>query len=131
MKRIRQRSGASMVEVMVAVGVMVIVFAGLLQVFLYSSVLGEMSGNITTAVSAAQSQLEEIRGHEFDDITTDYGVSGTPGDTFSVGMNGGAGAITITSVETNLLQVQVTVSWTEKNGRAMSTSMTSLLAKRN
>jgi len=122
---------SSLVEVMVAIGIMVVVFSGLLQVFLTSSLLSEMSANISASVSEAQNKIEEIRGHEFDDIATDYGASGTPGDTFTPALLGGSGEINLTTLGTGLLQVEVIVDWTEKNGRAMSTTLATNVAERN
>ena len=130
-KKIAGKQGSSLVEVMIAAGIIVIVFAGMLQVFIFSSVLGEMSGDITLAVNEAQSVMEEIRGYDFDDITTDYGSGGTPGDTFTLTLLNGTGAIAVTTVNASLLQVLVTVNWTENNGRSMSTSLETLVAKRS
>ena len=129
--KLKQRKGASLVEVMVAAGVMVIVFAGLLQVFLYSTILSDMSGNIIAATANAQDILEEMKAHDFDSIVTDYGASGTPGDTFTAWASNGTGQITITALEPDLLQIDIVVSWTERSTRAMSESLTGLIAKRN
>ena len=118
------KKGSSLVEVVVAVGVLLTVLSGLLQVFLTSTLLSEMSGNISAATIEAQDKIEEIRGHEFDDITTDYGLSGTPGDTFTpLLLNNGSGQINLTTMGTGLLQVEVVVSWTERSGRAMNTTL--------
>jgi hypothetical protein len=121
---------SSLVEVMVAVGIMVLVFSGLLQVFLTSSLLMEMSGNITAAVSEAQSKIDEIRGHDFDDITTDYGSGGTPGDSFTPILISGTGEIDVTTAGTGLLEVEVIINWTEKSGRSMSTTLATNVAQR-
>jgi hypothetical protein len=125
-----ERAG-SLLEVMVAAAIMVLAFTGLLQVFLMSSLLSEMAGNVTASVSEAQAKIEEIRGHDFDDIATDYGVSGTPGDAFTSALLNGSGEINLTTLGTGLLQVEVIVSWNEKNGRAMATTLATNVAKRN
>jgi len=113
------QKGASMIEIVVSIGIIVVVFSGLLQVFIYSSVLSDMAGNITFAVTEAESQLEKIRGHDFDSITTDYGSSGTPGNTFPLSFLNGIGAIYITAVHSDLLEVEIVVSWQEKDNRIM------------
>jgi len=115
----KSRKGVSLVEIIVTIGIIVIVFAGLIQVFLYSSVISEMAGNITLTISEAQSKLEEIRGHDFDSITTDYGSGGTPGNTFSLALINGMGVIYITTINSDLLLVEIVVSWREKNNRIM------------
>jgi len=130
-KKIGSKKGASLVEVLVAAAIIVLAFTGLLQVFLYSGVLAEMSGNITLAVQEAQSKIEEIRSHDFDSISTDYGGGGTPGNTFTSALQNGTGAVTITAVNADLLNVSVTVDWAERNGRTMTTSLATLLARRN
>jgi len=130
-KKILGKKGSSLVEVMIATAIIVTVFAGLLQVFIFSNVLAEMSGNITLAINEAQSVIEEIRGHDFDSITTDYGSSGTPGDDFNLTLLDGTGQIAVTTVNASLLRILVTVDWTERNGRTMSTSLETLVAKRS
>ena len=125
------KKGTSLVEVLVAAGIIVTVFAGLLQVFIYSTVMAEMTGNITLGVNEAQSKIEEIRGHDFDTIVADYGSGGTPGNTFNLAILTGTGHVTVTTLNASLLQVLVTVNWTERNGRAMTTSLATNVAKRS
>jgi len=44
------RGGFSLVEVMVTVGVLGIVFVGLLRLFIFCSALSDLSGNMTLAI---------------------------------------------------------------------------------
>jgi len=114
-------SGFTLMELMFTAGIVALVVAGLLQLFIYCLSLGEMAGNVTFAVSEAQGVLEEMRNHNFEDIVTDYGPAGTPGNTFNLTQVEGMGVIYIddTTGELNddLLEVEVVVSFRTKPNR--------------
>lgn len=107
-----------------------IVFTSALLVFVYGSILSEGSGNLTLALGEAQGKMDEIRNHSYDSITTDYnGVS------FNLTYPAqGTGEIEITEVGADvadeLLQVNITVSWPNKDDRTSTTSLLSLIAKK-
>lgn len=124
--------GFTLVEVLIAVGILAIVIVGLLQLFVSCSALAEAAGNTTFALNEAQNKLEEIRNHSFDSIAADYASGGTPGNTFTLGSLSGTGTITTTQVggSSELLQITIDVSWQNKNGRSFSTTLTGLIAKR-
>ncbi len=124
--------GFTLAEVLFAVGILAIVIVGLLQLFVYCSALAEAAGNTTFAINEAQNKIEEIRNHDFNSIANDYAFGGTPGNTFTLSSLSGTGTITISQVggSSELLQVQVNVSWQNKNGRSFSTTLTGLIAKR-
>ncbi|MBI5149865.1 MAG: prepilin-type N-terminal cleavage/methylation domain-containing protein [Candidatus Omnitrophica bacterium] len=128
----RSRRGFTLVEVLIAVGLLAIVIVGLLQLFVYCSRLAEDAGNTTLAINEAQNKMEEIRNHDFDAITADYASGGTPGNTFTLTSLNGTGAITISPVggDPQLLQMQIVVNWQNKNGRSRSTTLTSFIAQR-
>ncbi|MBI3618229.1 MAG: prepilin-type N-terminal cleavage/methylation domain-containing protein [Candidatus Omnitrophica bacterium] len=127
------QKGFTLVEVLIAVGILAVVIVGLLQLFVYCSNLAEAAGNTTLAVNEAQNKMEEIRNHDFNSIATDYASGGTPGNTFTLTSLNGTGTIT-TSQEaggsSELLRIQIDVSWQNKNSRNFSTALTSLIAKR-
>lgn len=131
-RRWPSKDGFSLVEVMVSVGILVMVIIGLLRLFVYCSVLAEHSGNVTTAVTEIQTQLEEIRNHNFDNIATDYASGGTPGNTFNLTNVNGAGTITISTVggSSELLQITIVANWQNKDGRSASATLASMIAKR-
>ena len=129
----RSPQGFTLVEVMIAVGILAIVIVGLLQLFVYCSILAQDAGNVTLALSQAQNKIEEMRGHGFANLTTDYGSGGTPGNTFSLtGLNNGTGTITISQVggSAELLQVQIDSAWQNKSSRNFTTTLTSFMALR-
>ena len=129
---IKTDKGFTLVEVMIAVGILAIVIVGLLQLFIYSSALAEAAGNTTLAINEAQNKMEEIRNHDFGSITIDYASGGTPGDTFTLTNLNGTGTITTSQFggSSELLQIQIDVSWQNKNSRNFSTALTGLIAER-
>ncbi len=78
-----------------------------------------MAGNLTAAMVAAQDKMEEIKNHNYSLITTDYASAGTPGNTFSLSNPAGMGVIYIDSSNANLLQIEINVSWRNKDGRVV------------
>jgi len=115
MKKTQQ--GFTLVELLVVVGILAIVILGLIQTFLVGSVLADLSHRKTLAGGEAQDKLEEIANHTFSLIATDYGAGGTPGQTFDLSQLTGKGVITVTTISTNLLQVDILVSFQYRNGR--------------
>ena len=126
------QKGFTLVEVLIAVGILAVVIVGLLQLFVYCSTLAEAAGNTTLAINEAQNKMEEIRNHDFNAIAVDYASGGTPGNTFALTSLNGTGTITTSQVggSYELLQIQVDVAWQNKNGRNFSTALTSLIARR-
>ena len=126
------QKGFTLVEVLIAVGILAVVIMGLLQLFVYCSNLAEAAGNTTLAINEAQNKMEEIRNHDFNAIAIDYASGGTPGDTFALTSLNGTGAVTTSQVggSSELLQIQVDVAWQSKNGRSLSTALTGLIAGR-
>ena len=120
----------TLIELMITIGVLAIVLIGLLQLFVYCFNLNEISGNLTVAVSEAQGKMEEIRNHNFNDIVNDYGPSGSPGDTFNLAQLIGTGTININAINSGLLKIEIVVSWQNRGGRVIETSLVSLIAKR-
>ena len=107
-----KNSGLTLVELLIAASIVTFVLAGLLRLFFYCHYLSRVSGDISAGMAEAQAKLEEMRGHQFEFITTDYGSGGTPGDTFDLGMLTGKGVIEITPINSQLLNVRIAVSLT-------------------
>ncbi|MBI5415990.1 MAG: prepilin-type N-terminal cleavage/methylation domain-containing protein [Candidatus Omnitrophica bacterium] len=126
-----KNQGFTLVEVLIAVGILAVVIVGLLQLFVYCSVLAQDAGNVTLALSQAQNKIEEMRGHGFTNLTTDYGSGGTPGDTFALTGPNGTGTIAISQVgSAELLQLQINLAWQNKSGRNFTTTLTNFMALR-
>src|SRR3989338_1285434 len=124
--------GFTLVEVLIAVGILAIVIVWLLQLFVSCSAPAEAAGNTTFALNEAQNKMEEIRNHDFDSIATDYASGGTPGNTFTLSTLNGTGTVATSQVggSSELLQIGIDVSWQNKNGRSFSTTLTGLIAQR-
>lgn len=128
-KRNRLR-GVTLLELMITVIILAVVLVGLLQLFVYCFNLNEISGNLTVAISEAQGKLEEIRNHNFSDIADDYDSGGSPGNTFNLAQLIGTGTINIDDSNSELLEIEIVVSWQNKGNRVIETSLVSLIAKR-
>lgn len=116
-RRFSHGVGFTLIELMIAVGVLIIVLVGLLQIFIYCLNLSEFAGNTTLAISEAQGKLEEIRSHKFERIAGDYGLGGSPGNIFELAQLNGEGAIYIDDTNPALLAIEIVVSWQEKGNR--------------
>jgi len=119
MLKLRTNRGFTLTEVLVSAAILVVVSVGLIQVFLRASALSSLSGNMTIAMSEAQDKIEEIRNHDFDLIMADYVSGGTPGDIFSLSEVTGTGKIYISNANPDLLEIEVVVSWQEKDDRVI------------
>ena len=111
------RDGFTLVEVLITAAVTSIVTVGLIQLFIYCSMLSQLAGNLTNATTDALTRLEEIRDHDYDLVTTDYASGGTPGNTFDPTQGTGKGIIYIDASNTDLLQIEIDISFQNKNGR--------------
>lgn len=113
-KQIRQttaESGFTLVEVVLAAGILAFILVAMVKVFIYSSTQAELAGNKTLATLAAQSRLEEIRNHDYDSIVSDY-----DGSTFDPpGLNGKGKVYVGGSAE--LLEIEIVVCWQDKYNR--------------
>ena len=106
----------SLLEVVVTVGILSIVIAGLLQLFIYGQISAEESEDLTRAMIEAQGKMEEIRDHSFAQIAADYISGGTPGDTFALNGVTGSGLIYLDASNADLIQVDIVISFqTAKN----------------
>lgn len=117
MKGRKSEHGFTLVELMIVVGILSVVITGVVNLYIYTSVAAQLAGNKTLAVGEAQSKIEEIRNYTFDNITADFGVGGTPGNTFNLSQLTGKGVIYIDSTNTELLVIEIVVSWKDKYNR--------------
>ena len=111
------KAGITLVELMIAIGILTFVIVSMIQLYIYTSVQAELAGNKTLAVSEAQSKIEEMRNHNYDLIAEDYGDGGTPGNTFDLSYLNGKGLISIDSTDPELLVLQVSIFWRDKYDR--------------
>lgn len=109
--------GFSLIELMITVVILVIVLIGLLQLFIYCLSLAQMAGNLTIAITEAQGKLEEIRNHSFDSIAADYAQDGSLGNIFNLNRLNGIGVIYIDDTNSELLEIEIVVSWRSTGNR--------------
>jgi len=115
---------------MMASAILSVVLTSYLQLFIYCSTLAETSANLSFAINAAQAKMEEIRNVLYDDIITTY-----DGVTFSLNLPPNAdGEITVNEIGADvpgdLLEIDIDISWQNKNRRNATTSLISYIARR-
>lgn len=124
----RDKSGFTLIELMIGAAIMIIALVGLLATYTGSFRLNETAGNLTIAINIGQEKLEEIRNHSFDSIVTDYSSGGSPGGTFNPSPLDGSGIIDIIDdgsddpehvTSSDLLQITITISWRQKANRVI------------
>jgi prepilin-type N-terminal cleavage/methylation domain-containing protein len=112
--------GFTLVELLLATMILAVVLTGLMQVFIRSSVLAEMTRTKTAAMSEAIGKMEEIRNYDFDSIYADY--NGTTFTLPQLDANGkaGNGYIYVAEIVSGeLLDVEIVITWWDKQGRAI------------
>lgn len=111
------KSGFTLLELMIAAGVLIVALSGLLAVFTHLLSLNEDSRKLTLGVTACQDKLEQIRNSDFSTVYATYnGTSFDPAG-FTVGQ--AKGNVSINNSNPNLLQVFVSVSWRTRSNRVI------------
>ena len=127
-KKLHQnQKGYTLVEVMVSALILATVIVGIMQLFIYTSILAQLAGDKITALNEAQSTMDQIRNTNFSSIATTY-PSGT---TFTLPSQlTGNGVITLDTTDSNLYGVTLTVTWLNKRGQGSTITLVSKVAKR-
>ncbi|MCK5580842.1 MAG: prepilin-type N-terminal cleavage/methylation domain-containing protein [Candidatus Omnitrophica bacterium] len=114
------KHGFTFIEVLIALGISIIVFVGIFQLFIHCTTLVEVSGDKNYVMYKIQQEMEKIRDYNFDLITTDYAPGGTLGNTFTLSPMTGIGVIEVAVIDANkLLKVRIVACWQGKNGRVI------------
>ncbi len=111
------KSGFTLLELMIGVGVLIVALTGLLGVFAHMISLNENSGKLTLAVAACQAKLEEMRNSDFSNLYVNYNGTNFNPNGFPSGE--AKGAISINNSNPSLLQVFVSVSWRTRSNRVI------------
>ncbi len=110
-----ESSGFTLVELVITVGTTLIAVLGSVQLFTYCAWQSENSSNMTAAMHDGYAKVEEIRATPFADVMSTYGpASGQSCRSFAPSYVQGLGAIYVTQVSADLLQVEVAVTWQER-----------------
>jgi len=110
-------SGITLLELMIATGILVVAISGLLAIFIGFFSLNENARKVTLALIASQDKMEEILSSSFDTIYSTYnGINFNPAGFPS---SEAKGAIYIDNTNPDLLELCVSVSWREIAGRVI------------
>lgn len=112
---IKKKHGFTLLELMIASGVLIITLAGLLATYVACLELGETTKNSNLALNAARQVLEEVRNTPFLSIfgTYDGYLFQVPG----LATNSSQGYVSINNSNPDLLNVTVGVCWRQKSSR--------------
>lgn len=113
----KDKSGFTLLELMIAVGVLIVALVGLLGVFAHMMLLNENSRSLTIALTACQDKLEEMRNANFSTLYTTYNGASFNPNGFTLGQ--AKGTISIDNSNPNLLRVFVSVSWRTRSNRVI------------
>lgn len=126
---IRRRAAAfTLVEVMMAAGVMILALVGMIQVVVSGSEMLDVARKQTIAMQIIHGQIDNIRLSNWTTVngysaSTTVSVTSTPASGFDFGSNLPAVATgfsctrTISTVRTDLKKVTFTVTWLGNTGR--------------
>lgn len=110
MKAIASQRGASVLEVILALGIIFLALTGTLSLFKAGFRSLASSDRMTVALNSARSKLEEIKGTEFSQITTLY----PDGSIYTLpSINGAIRVEYPNGTSSDPLIVKVTVTWPE------------------
>jgi prepilin-type N-terminal cleavage/methylation domain-containing protein len=110
----KKKSGFTLIEVALAMGLAAIAICGLLATYLSCLFLSSTSKDIHIAAEAAQGLMEQIRTDSFSQIVSDY-----DGLIFNVtALPTNRGVVYVNDSNPELLNVTISVCWNE-SGRVM------------
>jgi prepilin-type N-terminal cleavage/methylation domain-containing protein len=104
--------GFTLVELVVAAGIMGVVVGGILVSYIRCMELNEASQNKSLAVKAARDRMEIIKNTAYANLVSTY--NNVP---FAVTGFTGQGISYVTALDAKNIEVVVSVSWRQKNGR--------------
>ncbi|MFH1691621.1 MAG: prepilin-type N-terminal cleavage/methylation domain-containing protein [Candidatus Omnitrophota bacterium] len=112
---LNKKDGFTLLELLIASGVLIIALTGLLATYAACYDLAETTRNSNLALNAAQETLEEMRNINFLSVFSLY-----DGATFQVsGMpaNSSLGYVVVNNSNSSLLNVAIGVCWRQKGSR--------------
>ena len=115
-----KKSGFTLLELMVAIGILVVVIAGVFSSIVYAVLLNETSSNLAIAANDAQSVLEQIKAGGFANVSS-YAppvYTNLASESVSVSKNIGS----------KIAEVNANVTWVERS-RNRSFSLSTRIAR--
>ncbi|MDP8229618.1 MAG: prepilin-type N-terminal cleavage/methylation domain-containing protein, partial [Candidatus Gorgyraea atricola] len=70
--KLRQKSGFTLLELVMAVAILVVAITGILAIFAKFIALNEDARSLTIALTSCQDKMEEIRNSNFDTVFANY-----------------------------------------------------------
>ena len=120
---LKNKSGLSLVELMVSAAILAFCLCSLLASYIGSLALGNTARNYTLAVNAAQDRIEELRNSGYDNVHEGTAVSVPVGFTNSTGMMR-TDVYSLATVNNfvnitygDLKSIRVVVCWKDKGNR--------------
>ena len=112
--------GFTLVELLLATVILAVVLTGLMQVFIRSSVITDLTRAKTAAMGEAMGKMEEIRNYDFDTISSTYNNTTFTLPQLEANGKEGNGYIYITPVVPGeLLEVEIVITWWDKARRVI------------
>lgn len=109
----KSKRGFSLIEIVVAVGILAFALCAILASYISFFVLSTTSKNINIASNAALSLMEEIRGTPFSQIFNTYnGLNFVLND-----IPQSRGVVYVNTANPELLEVTISVCWRQQNNR--------------
>ena len=108
----KNKSGFTLVEVLIAAGVFLIAVVGILYSYLKCLELAELGRNTSIAVQAVKNEVEDIKASNFTTLYTNYNNA-----TFTASGINGKGIVYVDNSIPSLLQVKVVFCWKQQNGQ--------------
>lgn len=106
--------GFTLVEILMASIVLLPVFVSTFVGFIKGMELSEMARHSSQALTAVKSKISEIENTAFDQIKNNFDLI-----TFTTNGLNGIGVSYVDDSQPNILQINTTFCWQEKNGRIM------------
>jgi Tfp pilus assembly protein PilV len=105
-------AGMTMVELLVASGLLVIIVTGLLLSYIRALELNEISRNSSIAVQAGRTRMDTIKNTTFAQVKTTYNNI-----TFNIAGLNAKGISYVDDTNPELLKITIPITWKQKNGR--------------
>jgi len=115
--KLRQKSGFTLFELVIAVAILVVAITGILATFAKFIALNEDARSLTIALTSCQDKMEEIRNSNFDTVFANYDATSFNPDGFT--LNEAKGAIYVNNANPELLEIYMSVSWRGTSNRVI------------
>lgn len=120
----RLGAGFTLIEVTVSLFVIGVIIVASIAL-LHGVPANELARNESIAASIAKNEIEMLRAGGYASLP----ASGPFTDMSLASLASGSGIVTVTAYDSKTKQVDVAVSWTEKDGTSHTTTLTTLIAE--